>query len=139
MLNDLHYGGRMNDHEVDPLATRRITTGSVMSGRLRESDGSAETILRNRDDSHAVEILDLIGHIRFGVDDSALDVALESILATRRDEQDTTIFRNLVVGHGRLCCGDQILDIGRADRDVTGCTVDAGRAGHLCKSVIRFQ
>lgn len=139
MLHDLDDRRRMNDHEVDALATGRETTGTVSCTRLGKGASRGEATLGNRDDAHTIEVFDFVGHVCFAVDDSALDVALQAILATRRDEQNTTFRRNLVVVHRRFSGRDQVLDVRGADRDVAGATVDTVRGRVLRKSVIRFQ
>ena len=139
VLDNLHDSGRMHDHEVDRVAGRSEAAGTVRDRRGVDRHSRVEPTLRHGNEAHTVEVLDFIGNVRFGVDDPTLDVALQTVLRLRADEQDTAFLGDFVVIHRRFSSRDESLNIGGADRDGAGGAVNAGRARVLCKSVIRFS
>ena len=96
-LDGLHHGRGMDDEEVDGRTSSGITTSTIMSRGLTQSDSGVEPTRRNGDDSHVVVHLDIVVNAVLAVHGVPGDASLEIAVHGGIDEQDAALIGDFSV------------------------------------------
>ena len=137
VLDDLHYGRGVNDHEVDVNSGGGVTTRGRSIGRCCQGADGVESATRYTDHSQGVVHLNSSVDVRSGVVNISGDVVLEIAVDRGVDEQDSALIRDFLIVHSRLCGGDQsgnVIAIGKRTRHGRTCS-----GGVLRETIICFQ
>ena len=133
MLDDLHHGRGVYDHEVDVNSGGGVTARGRSIGGLCQSADGVESAARYTDHSQGVIHFHGSVDVRSGVVNITGDVVLEIAVDRGVDEEDSALIRDFLIVHSRLCGSDQtgdVIAIGQSTRNGRACS-----GGVFCESV----